>query len=424
MTNYTEDSDDFDFDTLLIELNPLIIDKSKIDEGLYSEEEIYSLEIEGQVLGPFYQEDLKEFILNHELPTETKVKLQASEDWKLIYQHPLFQRRKPQLVSNQTLNTQEEIYILRDGQKEGPISMSELKQLVEDKELIMTDMISTDSGVSFGRLHEMSEFDRRTIQHSDLPHLPQWEVFKKSNDEVTENLREHEENQDNTDAIAGLAFIENIKAGKAIIIETDEQFVETSQSSEETEMPSAHEISKFYQKKWFYPSLFSMSIVGLIFVLTMGPSKRSQEMATATSKSASRSIASKPQTNSFKSKKGKSSWGAKKKVRPSYKSKKSPRRSKSFTKSKRFKSRDVFKKKKLKDNPYEDENDDYYYDDQDPVQLDPIRKKISKENLDPENSFFNDEEQDLFDSARSPASKAWPDPDHLDEEPFDEEIEL
>ncbi len=171
-------------------------------------------------IGPIWNQDLKAYVAQDlNFPISCFVSQFAAEEWLPILQHPFFQRRKPQLVARNDLNIEhEEFYLLHDGKKTGPHSAQEIESKLKLGNILVSDQISSDKGASWGRVYEIEEFDRRNITESgELPFMPEWQVFNNSFDEVEKDLTDMSQNSKamETDAIASLAYLENLQSGKA-----------------------------------------------------------------------------------------------------------------------------------------------------------------------------------------------------------------
>jgi hypothetical protein len=371
--------------------NELLLNEEQINSGQYPVEEIYEVSFNGEEFGPIWQQDIKEFLqINNQLSEETTLKNIDSDEWLPIFEHPIFQRRKPQLVSTHSLENEEtSFFILRDGQKQGPYTLHEMSTMITSKEILLVDEVSIDDGASWGHLYDIEEFDRRSLKsNEELPSLPSQNTFDSS--------RPTTRPDEKTNLIAGLAYIGNLKAGKARTQAATKDVIEPSSDQEVFETPEEQ------SKRFLWPALFCISLIGLIFLYTTWDSDKVKSVKNKKTNK-SRSIASKPRVlkpiklepirNKRKSKIEKN---ARINSRPT-----------SFKRSKAF--RQAAKKKKLSNNALiKEENDDYYYDDNsDPVELDPIRSTLSKDTIDPEFEI----EGEFPD--RSPAS----------DEVFDEETE-
>lgn len=186
----------------------------------YPAEELFEVRFDETRLGPIWNQDLKAYVAQDtNFPTSCFVSQFASEEWMPLLQHPFFQRRRPQLVARNDLNIESETFIvLREGKKLGPFTASQVQEKLTKNEIMVSDQVSTDGGHSWGRLYEIEDFDRRNIVSSnELPFMPEWQVFNNSFDEVEQNLGDmgHNMKAMETDAIASLAYLENLQSGKA-----------------------------------------------------------------------------------------------------------------------------------------------------------------------------------------------------------------
>ncbi|MCK6595490.1 MAG: DUF4339 domain-containing protein [Bacteriovoracaceae bacterium] len=170
------------------------------------------VEFQGDVMGYAKAEDFRELNLDNPLNTDNvRIRNYGSEEFKSLFEHPLFQRRKPQLISAESLSAESELYyILKNGQKTGPFASHELHQMMDTRDLLPTDLVSVDHGQNYVKLFQIEGFDRRTLRtNHELP-----SAIKDSL--VQRNKEEHNYVKDNndTDAIASLAYLGQIKAGK------------------------------------------------------------------------------------------------------------------------------------------------------------------------------------------------------------------
>jgi hypothetical protein len=372
------------------ESKELFLTQEQIDSGQYPMNEIFEVSFEGQEFGPIWQQDIKEFLQRtNQFNEETKVKAIESDDWVSLFEHPIFQRRRPQLVSTHSLDNEETTFqILIDGQIQGPFTLFEISAMVKTNEVLLTDEVSIDNGQSWGHLYEIEEFDRRSLKsNEELPAIPQEQIL---NTHVQTNVDEK------TNLIAGLAYIGNLKAGKAKQAALKE---EGNKQNESEEYDFQAEESK---RSYVWPGLFLLSVIGLSYLfMTWNSSPSKVEKEVVDSSTETKNVVKKSRAP-IKLKPIKTTRAPRIEKRSNVNS-----RPTSFKKSKAF--RQAAKKKRLSDNALIKENDDYYYDDNtDPVELDPIRSTLSKETIDP---AFADEYDDI---ERAPAS----------DEIFDEEAEF
>ncbi len=364
-------------------IEDLILTEEQMSSGQYPQNEVYDIRFDGKVVGPIWQQDIREYLQSsNQFEDGTEIKSYDKEEWVHIFEHPLFQRRRPQLISNQELDTEDTQYhLFMNGQKYGPYTAFEVNSMLEQKEILVTDEVSIDDGASWGPLYHIEEFDRRVLKsNEELPMLPKQNVFNQSKKEVSKKLKHYSD--DKTNLIAGLAYIGNLRTGKA---------KEALSKSHQEEIEKQEEVvvtseSKSFQD-YLWQGLFALSAIGLIAVfVTWSNQKPAPKPAiTPTRKIDAKKIEPiklKPikkieSSNTQTSRPTTINNDAKVNSRPT-----------SFRRSKAF--RQASKKKLTNDARKPDSNDDFYYDDNtDPVELDPIRSTLSKETIDPE--FREDE---------------------------------
>lgn len=193
-------------------LNDFLFSKEEIEQNVEAREHIFEIKDQETSLGYISLYDLKTYVLEHEKETgDYLVRNIDSKEWIPVFEHPYFQRRKPQLVSASALSSEDEqqFFILRQGQKTGPYEKYELVSMLESKELLLTDMVSGNAGHTWMRLYQVDGFDRRILKESDqLPGVPS-KIINQGNESVVELAPE-------TEAISSLAYLSNVKRGKSI----------------------------------------------------------------------------------------------------------------------------------------------------------------------------------------------------------------
>lgn len=227
-----------------------------LKDVLFSEEEITtSVEREhifemkdgkNNSLGFISTADLKSYVFNQGNDADNfYVKNIDSSEWTSLFTHPSFQRRKPQLVSAASLaqDTDQQFFILKNGQKNGPYEKFELLSMLKQKELLLTDMVSTNAGHTWMKLFQVDNFDRRVLKESDqLPGVPAQAVMGHSESVATIT---------STEAISSLAYLSNVKRGKSV----EREKVENYKSDHNAQNSS----SSLY--KW----LLVGSVIGIVY---------------------------------------------------------------------------------------------------------------------------------------------------------------
>ena len=313
--------------------------------------------------------DLKAYVFEHEdEAAEFKVKNIDSTEWQNVFEHPFFQRRKPQLVSLNTLDPESdlEFFILKQGQKTGPFEKFELVSMLEEKEILLTDMVSFNAGHTWMKLYQVENFDRRVLKESDqLPGVPS-KVLGRPNESVIAASPE-------TDAISGLAYLSNVKRGKTIEREKIQEYkADTSLKSGQSSM-----------YKW----ILIASLIGIGYFLfhiknqLMSPFKPTEsaigeqsapmlspvQMEPQTNPSATRQLGEQrrvDQINNQGRSGGKFESRSMAPVRPLGR--------KSFMDSSKYQAIQ-------NSNAPGEEDPNYFYDNTSPMELDPVRTNVSKE---------------------------------------------
>ena len=162
-----------------------------------------------QIIGPLQRDTLKSYLETNKLDNGVQISVYQGEEWSPLFTHPFFQRRRPQIVpETHELENNNNIYVLRAGEKFGPFKIEELKQQVSSGQIALTDMISLDGQEHWQKLFTLPELDRRNY---NLPHVPQKAVFEKG-----QNAQKiHPAQQEELEAIVGLVYVSNIKNGRS-----------------------------------------------------------------------------------------------------------------------------------------------------------------------------------------------------------------
>lgn len=367
-------------------LKDILFTEEEITSNVELREHIFEIKDSEHSLGFISLYDLKAYVFEHEEEAKNySVKAIDSDEWKNIYEHPFFQRRKPQLVSIETLKEVDDIqfYILQKGQKAGPYEKDQLLEMVENREILLTDTVSINGGHVWMKLFQVDGFDRRELRDSDqLPGMPDAEFLNRPSDAVN-NIGE------TTDAITSLAFLGNLKKGKTI--------ERAREVSYQDEMSKNSNTSSIY--KW----LLVVSVLGIAYFLFNIKSQLTSPFSSAPSTGVGEQAEmltpiEEPSLNNARNsngqgqvfdqgRSGKFETRKLNPVRPA-----TPKRS--FMETKKY----MESVNTVIPNGGDDSN--YFYDNASPMELDPVRAQISKENFDnggepgpaPENdTLFNQE---------------------------------
>lgn len=359
----------------------LALDQTLLDQKKYPESELIELFHNNKSKGIFWQVEIKDYLKEypHLFDEPIIVRSKGSQEACALPEYPLFQRRKPQLIPD-NVTIPNDLYLLLNGQKVGPLTKEQIFEKLDTHEVMHHQLISIDNGVTFKKIHLIKEFDRRGVIEKDhLPPLPTQSLGYTAIHEKGAEL----------DALAGLAFIEKVNAGKLkpIFYETG-QFEKPSieeltaplpspevplEVAAEVEIPIAREPSQIVV--WIKSHLkevgIGFGIVILLMAITQIDWKKSQEKNSGTKKEAPILKGQKIEPSEVGSKNRKINRRGREEREANRREllRKKREEVKSFRESKSYKT--------LSDSP---EN---YDTGETPVEQDPVRSRLDKETIDP-----------------------------------------
>jgi hypothetical protein len=354
-------------------LKDIIFTEEQIVSQVETRDHIFEIRDAENSLGFISLYDLKAYVFEHEEEAknyDVKNIDAAVEEWKNIYEHPYFQRRKPQLISADNLKDadDQEFFILIKGQKTGPYEKYELSEMVDKKEILLTDMVSFNGGHTWVKLFLVDGFDRRTLKESsNLPGMPDSEIFERSADGQTSAII-----GDTTDGFISLAFLGNQKKGKIL---------ERQQGATLDD-----EMKKSAAKTSWYKWLLIASIAGIIYFLYNIRSTLQSPFNDKTTPAigeqsemlkpveVDQSFDSRPTQMNHRNDVNDQRRMGKFETRPMNPVR--PANRKSFMETTKFRENSGSAA------PDNGEDQNYYYDNAAPMELDPVRAQISKENFD------------------------------------------
>ncbi len=291
------------------------------------------------------------------------------------------------------------IYLLIDAQRSEAFQKDQIIEKIKNKSILITEYASLD-GSNWYQLFQFNGFDRRLAHDEELPGLPGVNSFVASDKEVEEKLTQENDTFVEKEAMAGLAYIGQINSGKKAQYSDDKYKLKEQLNSEMPDHPEIEPV--IFEKKspkketYIWGAVLSFALIGIIYLFNSSPEQLASNKTEVKERKASVKKVNKPARRI-----------ASKRVRPTAKKViKARKRSPSFTKSKAFTNRAPRKPARKIVKPVVEDPDDYYYDDgTDPVELDPIRSKISKETFDPEDDENLDDYMREDDAPREPASE-------------------
>jgi hypothetical protein len=363
------------------------------------ETECVQVNYDGTPVGLVDAKLLRELALVYEEECELLTVKRPSESKPVaLYEHPLFQRRRPQLVQASTLSeTTEQYFVMKKEATLGPLTREELIQEIKEAHVLPTDLISNDQGLSWNKLYTYNEFDRRSYVQGQLPSGPDLEDL-----EVLQSLSEnHAVEESETEAIAGLAFLGNLQRGKG------HEISKNSYAGDVTDPNRVNPLRADENFQYYWVALFFLSLAGLAMViLTWNSSTPPVEQTAAQARQeAIRESQAGPVQRLQGTPIPSQQRGARPPERPSGQIERSrgqaartgraiqPRRvgasapsARSFAESSSF--RRAMDHDESNEN-YDDYDRDLYDDATDPYEQDPVRSRVSRETLDPDGDLDN-----------------------------------
>ncbi|EQC44240.1 DUF4339 domain-containing protein [Bacteriovorax sp. Seq25_V] len=364
-----------------------LLTQEQIDHHQYPSEEIYEILVEGKVIGPFWNIDLKDFLADANLYSEeTKVKNVTEAEWTSVYSHPYFQRRRPALVSTQNLaEAKEDYYLLIEGKKEGPYTTDQIKAMLATHKILPIDFISIDNGSSWGKIHDIEGFDRREKTHQNLPFRPDGHIFTNSIYDADRAITKAVHNASEKDALVGLAYVGHLNEGKKKHhIEEMNAHKNVTQTESEGESSSTMITFLFALVAFAGIYYFYQTMSGKPEVVTKTATPVSKKEFTQTK-------ATKPQPTARKSKPTRAPARAEKRPALEVTQGRTVTRSSESIRDAEFAKKEMQDESVLVEVPPEAIFDDAT----EAVELDPIRQRVSKDTIDPELTNQFDENMPL-----------------------------
>jgi hypothetical protein len=185
----------------LLNLQP--VSEQEVTEKNIPLDQLWLVEATGDILGPFYEEDLREYAQNDDSYFQSaRVCSVADGQWQSFFECAPFQRRRPQIVDAASFDPNESFFYIKSGQKHGPVSFDQIQEMVTSGELKKHDQFCA-RGAKWLKVYQHPEFDRRNTEN-ELPFKkPNDDSFMQSNLELIQGpISNHDE-----DALVGLAYI-------------------------------------------------------------------------------------------------------------------------------------------------------------------------------------------------------------------------
>ena len=356
-------------------LKDVLFSEKEITKNVERENIFEIKDIENNSLGFISSYDLKSFIIEHgEESVEYNVKNLDSNQWVSIFSHPSFQRRRPQLVTPVVLDPDldpgsPEYYILKNGQKDGPYEKNDLLNKLEQKQILLTDMVTMNGGLTWIKLFQVDNFERRVLKESDqLPGIPD-QAVEGSSHSVAPSIP-------SSQTITNLANLSSLMRGKsADKLDTNSIGVVTQNKSNNIYMwllvASILSITYFaFQIKKQLSSPFKNNETRIgeqAEMLTPVEVNEIKPVPQAT-QIPNKNVGEKKNINQINDTQRNTGKFAPRVLKPIV-----PAEKKSFMDTSSYQNIQVGS---------EQEDQNYFYDNTSPIELDPVRSQVSKENFD------------------------------------------
>lgn len=251
-------------------VNLPIISEEEVQARNIALNQLWLVQVEDKLFGPFEQFELRNCVFEDAIVFEdAKVCNIEDETWMSIFKARAFQRRKPQLVSQEDLTQQQHFHIIVNGHKEGPFGLEELQAKFEAEEIKLTDSISTDNGHNWTKLYLHPEFNRRDdMSAEDLP------FGAREANNIKLNQPEHDAHE-----LAGLVYLnhKNEKDFKDLDIEKSYRFYKENSES---------------MNNWAIASIAAFCLVAIGSFYFLQSSSTQDKLAKIGKKAIKRSVAS------------------------------------------------------------------------------------------------------------------------------------
>jgi hypothetical protein len=225
-------------DTIIDIMNSYALPKEIYEDGGIDENELFVVQAEGETLGPFQRSRIVALI--QEYPDETKdfeTKTMAETSWSSIVSHPLLPIEREELEEafippiDSIPTSKATITLLRRGIAEGPFTVEQINHLLDKKEALYVDQISTDGGKSFSPIHSVQEFNRQGDKEN-LPMSPEDKIYRDVQATTSHKLDNQSDNYQTKEALAGMAYIGHLKMGR---VKENQQIEAIENAQHETE---------------------------------------------------------------------------------------------------------------------------------------------------------------------------------------------
>lgn len=217
--------------------------------------------------GHYYKKPFFDAISSEQYYIDPQLEIRDSgtSQWYHVLSHPLVYRRKTKTDDIKISCENVALLLMVEGQAKGPYSMDEIRQMLRDKDILYTDLVSPDQGQEWIKIYQIDKLDRRST--SDLPPVPS-EAIDDESSAVRHIINEQQLLlKENTKVVASFAFLGSTQSGRSFKEIAKKKAAQTPTTPSEDDMPLVFYNSNRKRKRGSTIILILATLVGLSWSL-------------------------------------------------------------------------------------------------------------------------------------------------------------
>jgi hypothetical protein len=176
---------------------------------------LWMVRLDNSEYGPYFEDILKAYAHEHlDLFTDADVCELPAGEWQMYLQSKLKIHQSKvhaQLLSSEDLQTNQQYYFEQNNLKTGPVSFEKIKGMILAKELMPTDLVSSDECLTWSKVYHFEELMPLCVPSSGLPQAPLDSTLNRSADAALTALLSDESSIE--DGLVSLAHYQQQKSG-------------------------------------------------------------------------------------------------------------------------------------------------------------------------------------------------------------------
>ncbi len=176
---------------------------------------LWMVRLNNSEYGPYFEDTLKAYANeNLDLFSDADVCELPSGDWQMYLQSKLkihHAKAHAQLTSSEDLQRNQQYYFEKDNMKTGPEGFEKIKAMILAKELMPTDLVSSDECLTWSKVYHFEELMPLCLPSSGLPQAPLDSTLNRSSDSALKALAQDESTLE--DGLVSLAYYQHQKSG-------------------------------------------------------------------------------------------------------------------------------------------------------------------------------------------------------------------